>query len=98
MIRIVTIKRGNKVLNNDVTPGFKNSLALKDLKLALEQGSLDGINLNTGKTALKVYEDADKTSYKDLDNHLDYWNYLMHFKEIINYISRDKFTLDASAC
>ena len=41
-----------KVLNNDVTPGFKNSLALKDLKLALEQGSLDGINLNTGKTAL----------------------------------------------
>ena len=44
-----------KVLKNDVSPGFKNSLALKDLKLALEQGSLDGINLNTGKTALKVY-------------------------------------------
>jgi 4-hydroxybutyrate dehydrogenase/sulfolactaldehyde 3-reductase len=56
-----------KVLNNDVSPGFKNSLALKDLKLALEQGELDGIDLSTGKSALKVYEDADKTEYKDLD-------------------------------
>tara|TARA_B100001540_G_scaffold254759_1_gene231742 strand:+ start:328 stop:1215 length:888 start_codon:yes stop_codon:yes gene_type:complete len=68
-----------KVLNNDVTPGFKNSLALKDLKLALEQGSLDGINLNTGKTALKVYEDADKTSYKDLD-----WTSMFNYIKEIN--------------
>ena len=68
-----------KVLNNDVSPGFKNSLALKDLKLALEQGSLDGINLNTGKTALKVYEDADKTSYKDLD-----WTSMFNYIKEIN--------------
>ena len=68
-----------KVLNNDVTPGFKNSLALKDLKLALEQGSLDGINLNTGKAALKVYEDADKTSYKDLD-----WTSMFNYIKEIN--------------
>ena len=68
-----------KVLKNDVSPGFKNSLALKDLKLALEQGSLDGINLNTGKTALKVYEDADKTSYKDLD-----WTSMFNYIKEIN--------------
>ena len=53
-----------KVLNNDVSPGFKNTLALKDLRLALEQGALDGIDLSTGKSALKIYEDAVKTEYK----------------------------------
>ena len=63
-----------KVLNNDVSPGFKNTLALKDLKLALEQGSLDGIDLNTGKSALKIYEEADKTKYKDLD-----WTSMFNF-------------------
>ena len=68
-----------KVLKNDVSPGFKNSLALKDLKLALEQGSLDKINLNTGKTALKLYEDADKTSYKDLD-----WTSMFNYIKEIN--------------
>ncbi len=38
-----------------------------------------------------------KNSIKELNNHLKYWNNLMHFKEIINYLSRDKFTLIASA-
>ncbi len=38
-----------------------------------------------------------KNSLKDLDKHLEYWNNLMHFKEIINYLSNDKFTLIASA-
>ena len=68
-----------KVLKNDVSPGFKNTLALKDLKLALEQGLLDGINLNTGKTALKIYEDADKTSYKNLD-----WTSMFNYIKEIN--------------
>ena len=35
-----------KVLKKDLSPGFKNTLALKDLRLALEQGSLDGIDFN----------------------------------------------------
>ena len=35
-------------------------------------------------------------SIKGLDIHLEYWNDLMNFKEIINYLSRDKFTLVAS--
>ena len=63
-----------KVLNNDVSPGFKNTLALKDLKLALEQGALDGIDLSTGKSALKIYEEAEKTEYKDLD-----WTSMFNF-------------------
>ena len=70
-----------KVLQNDVTPGFKNTLALKDLRLALEQGALDGINLNTGKSALSIYEDADKTKYKDLD-----WTSMFNFVKEINNI------------
>lgn len=63
-----------KVLNNDISPGFKNTLALKDLRLALQQGSIDNIDLNTGKSALKLYEDADKTNYKDLD-----WTSMFNF-------------------
>ena len=70
-----------KVLNNDVSPGFKNTLALKDLKLALEQGELDGIDLSTGKSVLKVYEDADKTEYKDLD-----WTSMFNYIKEINKI------------
>jgi 4-hydroxybutyrate dehydrogenase/sulfolactaldehyde 3-reductase len=70
-----------KVLNNDVSPGFKNTLALKDLKLALEQGELDGIDLSTGKSALKIYENADKTEYKDLD-----WTSMFNYIKEINKI------------
>jgi 4-hydroxybutyrate dehydrogenase/sulfolactaldehyde 3-reductase len=70
-----------KVLKNDVSPGFKNTLALKDLKLALEQGSLDGIDLNTGKSALKIYEGAEKTQYKDLD-----WTSMFNYVKEINKI------------
>ena len=70
-----------KVLNNDVSPGFKNTLALKDLKLALKQGALDGIDLITGKSALKIYEDADKTEYKDLD-----WTSMFNYIKEINKV------------
>ena len=71
-----------KVLKKDLSPGFKNTLALKDLRLALEQGSLDGIDLNTGKSALKSYEEADKTEYKDLD-----WTSMFNFIKEKNNIN-----------
>ena len=71
-----------KVLNNDISPGFKNTLALKDLRLALQQGSIDNIDLNTGKSALKLYEDAEKTNYKDLD-----WTSMFNFIKEKNNIS-----------
>ena len=71
-----------KVLKNDLSPGFKNTLALKDLKLALEQGALDGISLNTGKSALNLYEEADKTKYKDLD-----WTSMFNFVKQVNNIT-----------
>ena len=38
-----------------------------------------------------------KNSFKDLDGHLEYWNNLENFKKIINYLSKDKFSLIASA-
>ena len=37
-----------------------------------------------------------ENSLRDLNNHLEYWNNLSNFREIINYLSRDKFTLIAS--
>ncbi len=37
-----------------------------------------------------------KNSIQDLNKHLDYWNNINNFKEIINYLSRNKFTLIAS--
>jgi len=72
-----------KVLKNDVSAGFKNTLALKDLRLALQQGSIDGINLNTGKSALKSYEEADETNYKDLD-----WTSMFNFIKEKNKLSK----------
>jgi 4-hydroxybutyrate dehydrogenase/sulfolactaldehyde 3-reductase len=56
-----------KVLNNDIEPGFKNELALKDLKLALDHGIKEGIDLTTGKCILPIYEEAVNSKYKDLD-------------------------------
>ncbi len=38
-----------------------------------------------------------KNSIKNLKIYLDYWNNLRHFKEILNLISSDKFTLIASS-
>ncbi len=37
-----------------------------------------------------------KNSLKDLNNHLGYWNNINNFKEIVNYLSKNKFTLIAS--
>ena len=37
-----------------------------------------------------------KNTLNNLNNHLDYWNNTNNFKEIINYLSRNKFTLIAS--
>ena len=37
-----------------------------------------------------------KNTLNDLNNHLDYWSNKNNFKEIINYLSRNKFTLIAS--
>ena len=37
-----------------------------------------------------------KNSIKDLENYLNYWNNLSNFSEIINYLSKDKFTLIAT--
>ena len=50
-----------------INPGFKNELALKDLKLALDHGIKEGIDLKTGKCVLSIYEEAVNSKYKNLD-------------------------------
>ena len=37
-----------------------------------------------------------KNSIKKLETHLNYWNNLTNFKEIIQYLDNDSFTLIAS--
>ena len=37
-----------------------------------------------------------KNSIENFNNHLEYWNNLNNFKEIINFLSKNKFTFIAS--
>ena len=68
-----------KVFNNDIGPGFKNILALKDLKLAIEHAEKENIDLVSGKEVLKVYEKAVEGKYKDLD-----WTAMFNYIKEIN--------------
>ena len=63
-----------KVLIDDIGPGFKNTLALKDLLLAIEHGESEGIDLVSGKSVASVYEQAMDTEYRDLD-----WTAMFNF-------------------
>jgi len=63
-----------KVLIDDIGPGFKNVLALKDLRLAIEHAESEGINLISGKSVSSVYEQAMDTEYRDLD-----WTAMFNF-------------------
>ena len=63
-----------KVLIDDIGPGFKNVLALKDLLLAIEHGESEGIDLVSGKSVASVYEQAMDTEFRDLD-----WTAMFNF-------------------
>ena len=56
-----------KVFKNDISPGFKNSLALKDLRLAIEHAKNEGLDLKTGKTVEKIYKNAIDLEYGNFD-------------------------------
>ena len=70
-----------KVFKNDVAPGFKNLLALKDLKLAINHAEKEGIDLVSGKGVLKTYEAAVEGKYKDLD-----WTAMFNYIKEINHL------------
>mgnify|MGYP003340587527 FL=1 len=63
-----------KVFKDDVSPGFKNNLALKDLRLAIQFASEQNLDLNMGKAAEKIYDDASKKEFGDLD-----WTSMFNF-------------------
>ena len=56
-----------KVFKNDISPGFKNSLALKDLRLAIEHAKNEGLDLKTGKAVEKIYTNAIDLDYGNFD-------------------------------
>ena len=68
-----------KVFKNDIGPGFKNILALKDLRLAINHAEKEGIDLVSGKGVLKIYEKAVEGKYKDLD-----WTAMFNYIKEIN--------------
>ena len=70
-----------KVFKNDISPGFKNSLALKDLRLAIEHAKNEGLDLKTGKTVEKIYKKAIDLDYGNFD-----WTSMFKFiKENSNF-------------
>ena len=79
---------------------YKN-LTLKELTKAINIVKSNYIfNLETATQITAFFGNellwGRRNSIKDLNIHLEYWNNLSNFKEVINYLSRDKFTLIAS--
>ncbi len=96
------LKKVEKEINEVIQEliSFKN-LTLDEIRKAINIVKSNYIfNLETS-TQLTSFFGNDllwgrKNSIKYLDNHLEYWSYLKNFNEIINYLSREKFTLIAS--
>ena len=90
----------NKILKEVST--FKN-LTLNELRKATNIVKSNYIfNLETSMQLTSFFGNellwSRENSLSDLDNHLEYWNNLTNFGDIINYLKRDKFTLIASKC
>ena len=91
-------KEINEVIQEVIS--FKN-LTLNELRKAINIVKSNYIfNLETSTQLTAFFGNellwGRKNTLNDLNNHLDYWNNTNNFKEIINYLSREKFTLIAS--
>ena len=91
-------KEINEVIEKVIS--FKN-LNLNELKKAINIVKSNYVfNLETSTQLTAFFGNellwGRENSIKDLDKHLEYWSYLENFNEIINYLSREKFTLIAS--
>ena len=78
-----------------------NALALKEIKKAINIVKSNYIfNLETSTQLSSFFGNellwGRKSSINNLKSHLKYWNELDNFKEIIEYIRGEKFTLVAS--
>ncbi len=88
----------NKLIEQFIT--YKN-LTINELRKAISIVKSNYIfNLETSTQLTSFFGNellwGRQNSIKDFHNHIEYWNDLKNFKEIINYLSRDKFTLIAS--
>ena len=73
-------------------------LSLDEIKKAINIVKSNYIfNLETSKQLSSFFGNellwGRRNSIQNLENYLDYWNDLNNFKEIVNYLSNDKFTL-----
>jgi len=79
------------------------ALALDEIKKAINIVKSNYIfNLETSTQLSSFYGNellwGRKSSINNLESHLNYWNDLDNFKEIMEHIDGDKFTLIASPC
>ena len=84
----------NDVLNNE-------NITINEIKKAINIVKSNYIfNLETSTQLSSFYGNellwGRKNSIKNLENNLTYWSNSNNFKELINYLSRDNFTLIAS--
>ncbi len=88
----------NKILEEVVSLKNINLIELKKAITIVKSNYIFNLETSTQLTSFFGNELlwSRKNSLKDLDNHLAYWNNLTTFREIINYLTRDKFTLIAS--
>ncbi len=79
----------------------RNNITQRELEKALNIVKSNYIfNLETSNQLTSFYGNellwGRKNSIKDLDIHLSHWKNIDNFKEITNYLSKDKYTLIAS--
>ena len=91
-------RRINEIIDDVLD--FKN-LTLDEIKKAINIVKSNYIfNLETANQLSSFFGNellwGRKNSLNNLENHLEYWNSLNNFKEIISYLSKDKFTFVAS--
>ena len=88
----------NESINEVIS--FKN-LNLNELRKAINIVKSNYIfNLETSTQLTSFFGNEllweRKNPLKDFNNHIDYWKNLNNFKEIINFLSKNKFTFIAS--
>jgi hypothetical protein len=95
---ILVEKKINKIIDEI---SYCKMLTLDEIKKAVNTVKSNYIfNLETSTQLSSFFGNellwGRRSSIYELENHLEYWNDLDNFKEITEYIKKDKFTLIAT--
>ena len=59
---------GDRMIKDDYRPGFKTSLHLKDLGIAVDLSNKVGLNLKSAKYSKKLMKSANQNDYHNKDS------------------------------